>query len=117
MNVDEIRTKYQCDKRQTGQVVVNPIRAAGGNAGFNFRKSGIKDKNVEKALKREIRAVNKPSDPLSNGKTKSTREAKAAFLGVLRNFENILKKSDDKRAIQMAYANMTTKFQDFLKQI
>lgn len=49
--IDDIKIKYQADKRQTGQVVLNPIQ----KGGFDFRKSGIKDKNMEAQIKREVR--------------------------------------------------------------
>jgi len=55
MNVDEIRTKYQCDKRQTGQVV-------------NASKFGMPFKNLQGAEKKRVRNFNRNSqgvDPLT----------------------------------------------------
>lgn len=113
--IDEIRTKYQCDKRQTGQVVVNPIRAAGGNAGFDFRKSGIKDKKVEGALKREIRAVNKPGDPLANGEAKKIRDAKALVLKELNSMATYVKKLNDIRQIRDNLERIVPRMLGYLK--
>lgn len=115
MTVDEIRTKYQCDKRQTGQVTLNPIQ----KGGFDFRKSGIKDKNMEAQIKHEIRGkvAGMPGAETAAYNAKMKRQSKAWFLGELRNLENAIKKSDDKTAIRTAFEKMSVKFKELLNQL
>lgn len=98
MTIDEIREKYQCDKRQTGQVVINPIK----KGGLDFRKAGFKDKKIEAEIKHEIRnsSSNKPNDPLANGNAKRLREIKALVLQDLRSIEAYVKKINDDKGIR-----------------
>ena len=51
MTIDEIREKYHCDKRQTGQVALNPLE----KGGIDFRKAEPNNP-VLPGLKRAVRA-------------------------------------------------------------
>lgn len=114
MTVDEIREKYHCDKRQTGQVALNPLE----KGGLDFRKAGANNP-VLPGLKRAVRAkVNSmPGAETTAYNAKMKRESKAWFLSSLRNLENTLKKSNDKREIRQAFDNMSTRFQKLLTQL
>lgn len=111
MTIDEIRTKYQCDKRQTGQVVVNPIQ----KGGFDFRAGGFKDKKIEAEIKHEIRNKNKPNDPLANGDAKKLRDTKALVLQDLRSIEAYVKKLNDVKSIRNQIERIYPRMIGYLK--
>lgn len=114
MTIDEIRTKYQCDKRQTGQVALNPLE----KGGIDFRKAGANN-SVLPGLKRAVRAKvqGMPGAETTAYNAKMKRQSKAWFLGELRNLENAIKKSDDKTAIRTAFEKMSVKFKELLNQL
>ena len=113
MTIDEIREKYQCDKRQTGQVVINPIQ----KGGLDFRKAGFKDKKLEAQIKHEIRnsSSNKPNDTLANGNAKRLREIKALVLQDLRSIETYVKKINDVKVIRNQIERIYPRMIGYLK--
>lgn len=113
MTIDEIREKYQCDKRQTGQVVINPIQ----KGGLDFRKAGFKDKKIEAQIKHEIRnsSSNKPNDTLANGNAKRLREIKALVLQDLRSIETYVKKINDVKGIRNQIERIYPRMIGYLK--
>lgn len=111
MTIDEIREKYHCDRRQTGQVVVNPIQ----KGGLDFRK--FKDNKVRADIKHEIRNMssNKPNDPLANGDAKRLREIKALVLQDLRSIEAYVKKINDVKSIRNQIERIYPRMIGYLK--
>ena len=114
MTIDEIREKYQCDKRQNGQVALNPL----GKGSIDFRKAGA-DNKLLPGLKRAVRAdVNsRPGAETTAYNAKMKRQSKAWFLGELRNLENAIKKTDDKTAIRTAFEKMSVKLKELLNNL
>lgn len=114
MTVDEIKEKYLADKRQTGQVALNPLE----KGGIDFRKAGANNP-VLPGLKRAVRAKvqGMPGAETTAYNAKMKRQSKAWMLGHIKTFENAVKNSKDKRAAQAAFSNLTSKFNEFLNTI
>lgn len=114
MTIDEIREKYHCDKRQTGQVALNPLE----KGAVDFRKADAGNKLLP-GLKRAVRAKvhGMPGAETAAYEAKMKRQSKAWMLGHIKTFENAVKNSKDKRAAQIAFSNLTSKFNEFLNTI
>ena len=113
MTVDEIKSKYQCDKRQTGQVGIHQF---GSVKGFpvNFKKLDA-SKEFVKEYKRENRQANKPNDPLANGNAKKIRDAKALVLKELNSMTTYVKKLNDIRQIRDNLERIVPRMLGYLK--
>lgn len=111
--IDEIRTKYQCDKRQTGQLFVR-----NGGGGGDFRKTKIANEPESlKEFKHEVRnrPLSKPNDPLANGNAKRLRETKALVLQDLRSIEAYVKKLNDVKSIRNQIERIYPRMIGYLK--
>ena len=105
MTIDEIREKYQCDKRQTGQLFVR-----GNGRGGDFRKTKITDPEEAKIFKQEKRykAQNAAGPDDVAKRNQELRKAKAEVLNSVRKFENNVKKATSGRQILTAFEFLST---------
>lgn len=100
MTIDEIREKYHCDKRQTGQLFVR-----GKGMGGDFRKTKITDPEESKIFKQEKRykAQNAAGPDDVAKRNQELRKAKAEVLNSVRKFENTVKKATSGQLILSAF--------------
>lgn len=98
--IDEIKQKYQIDKRQTGQLFTR-----GNGRGGDFRKSNIKDPEDLKEFKQEKRAkaAGMPGPDDIAKRNQELRKAKSEILNAVRKFEGQVKNATSGRQILTSF--------------
>ena len=112
MTIDEIREKYYCDKRQTGQVALNPLE----KGGIDFRKAGPNDPvlpGLKRAVRAKVKSAAGPDDVAK--RAQELREKKALVLQDLRSIEAYVKKLNDVKSIRNQIERIYPRMIGYLK--